>query len=150
MPDPQPPVAYEPPDPNRASSATPTEPELESESLHPSSFSPQPSNKHDPYAALRFPSYRRFSLGWMFAIVGNQMTAAALTWELAQRTTKSALVLGWLAGVQVIPLVLLALPAGVLADRFDRRRLIQITAALNALCSVGLAALSYRPNSIPL
>jgi MFS family permease len=48
----------------------------------------------------------------------------------------------------VIPLVLLALPAGVMADRYDRRRLIQITAVLNALCSVGLAMFSYRQGSI--
>jgi MFS family permease len=146
MPDPDQPLAYESPDPNRPASASPTEPELETEAIHPSAA----PSKHDPYAALRFPAYRLFSIGWMVAVMGNQMTAAALAWEIAQRTTKPALALGWLAGIQVIPLVCLALPAGVIADRFDRRRLIQITAALNALCSVGLGLLSYRPNSIPL
>src|SRR5947207_6991535 len=149
MPDPDQPLAYESPDPNRPASATPTEAELEAESIHPSSFILHPS-RHDPYAALRFPAYRLFSIGWMVAVMGNQMTAAALAWEIAQRTTKPALALGWLAGIQVIPLVCLALPAGVIADCFDRRRLIQITAALNALCSVGLGVLSDRPNSIPL
>jgi MFS family permease len=155
MPDPEPsqspsqPIAYEQPDPERPASLAPTEGEIEQESpkVKPLDYSPAPA-PHDPYAALRYPAYRLFSLGWMLAVVGNQMTAAALSWEIARRTG-SALALGWLAGVQVIPLVFLALPAGVIADRFDRRRLITVTAALNGLCSIGLALLSYRPNSIP-
>src|SRR5207248_6715121 len=108
-----------------------TEGQLEAEALH------SPS-KHDPYAALRFPAYRLFSTGWMVAVIGSQMTAVALGWEIFDRT-HSALWLGWLAGVQVIPLIFLALPAGVIADRIDRRSLVQVTAFLNALCSLGLA-----------
>src|SRR5688572_7723664 len=138
---PDPKIAYEPPDPERPATATPTEPELEREAL-------PATPRHDPYAALRFPAYRLFTIGWMVAVVGNQATAVALGWEVFDRTG-SKLALAWLAGVQVIPLILLALPAGVLADRFDRRRIVQLTAAGNALCSVGLALLSYRAGSGP-
>jgi MFS family permease len=141
MPDPAQPLAYETPDDKRPASSAPTEGELEAESIGPSS-------KHDPYAALRFPAYRLFSIGWMVAVIGSQMTAVALGWEIFDRT-HSTLWLGWLAGVQVIPLIFLALPAGVIADRIDRRRLVQVTAFLNALCSLGLALLSYRANSLP-
>jgi MFS family permease len=145
MPESDPPAAplgYEPPEIERPASSAPTEQQLEYESIG-------TAPKHDPYAALRYPAYLLFSFGWMIAVIGNQMTAVALAWEIFDRT-RSALALGWLAGVQVIPLVLLALPAGVLADRFDRRRLIQITAALSALCSVGLAIFSYRMGSVPI
>lgn len=145
MVDPDPPadpICYEPPDLERPASSAPTERQLEKEAIGGTS-------KHDPYAALRFPAYRLFSLGWMVAVIGNQMTEVALAWEVFDRT-HSAMALGWLAGVQVIPLVLLALPAGVIADRFDRRRLIQITAALNAVCSIGLAMFSYRTGSVPI
>lgn len=145
MPDPDPPadpIGYEPPELERPASSAPTAMQLEHEAI-------KLTPKHDPYAALRFPAYRLFSFGWIVAVVGNQMTAVALSWEIFDRT-HSAMALGWLAGVQVIPLVLLALPAGVIADRFDRRRLIQITAGLNALCSVGLAVFSYRTGSVPL
>jgi MFS family permease len=144
-----PPIAYEAPGADRPASAAPTEAQLECEppTIKVLDYSPAPP-AHDPYAALRSPAYRLFSLGWMIAVIGNQATMAALGWEIFDRTG-SKLALGWLAGVQVIPLVLLALPAGVLADRFDRRNLIAITAVLNALCSVGLALLSYRTGSIP-
>jgi MFS family permease len=84
----------------------------------------------------------------MITVIGGQMTAAALAWEIFDRT-KSKLALGWLGGVQAIPLVFLALPAGVIADRVDRRRLIQVTALLNAAGSVALAVMSYRPGSVP-
>jgi MFS family permease len=133
--------AYEPPDDNRPASAAPTELQLEYESI-------LTSPKHDPYAALRSPSYRLFSMGWMAAVIGSQMTGVALGWELFDRT-RDLKWLGYLAGVQVIPLIFLALPAGVIADRFDRRRLVQVTAFLNALCSLGLALLSYRTGSLP-
>ena len=129
MPDPEPPAAplgYEPPELERPASSAPTEQELESEAVG-------GAPRQYPYAALRYPSYLLFRCGGRGVVIGNQMTAVALAWEVFDRT-RSALALGWLAGVQVIPLVLLALPAGVIADRFDRRRLIQITAALNALC----------------
>jgi MFS family permease len=133
--------AYEPPDENRPASSAPTEEELEREAL-------PVTAKHDPYAALRFPAYRLFSIGWMAAVIGSQMTAVGLGWEIYDRS-HSNIWLGYLAGVQVIPLIFLALPAGVIADRFDRRKLVQVTAFFNALCSLGLAALSYRANSLP-
>jgi MFS family permease len=142
------PAAYEEPELSRPASAAPTEGELEQEapSVAALDYSPAPP-AHDPYAALRHPAYVTFSVGWMAAVIGSQMTNIALGWELYDRT-KANLALTWLAVTQVIPLVFLALPAGVIADRFDRRRLIQLTAVLNALCSVGLAVFSYRPGMI--
>ncbi len=142
-------IAYEPPEEGRPATSAPTELELEQEtpSVAPLDYSPAPA-AHDPYAALRHPAYRRFSIGWMAAVIGGQATATALGWEIFDRTGDLS-ALGWLAGVQVIPLVLLALPAGVIADRFDRRRIIQATAFVGALCSIGLALLSYRAGSVP-
>lgn len=104
---------------------------------------------HDPYAALRFRDYRVFQAGWMMSVIGSQITSAAIGWEIFDRTG-SKLALAWIAGIQAVPLVFLALPAGALADMFDRRRLIQITCFLAACCSLGLAFSSYRPGSVPL
>jgi MFS family permease len=135
-------LAYESPEMERPASAAPTERVLEDESL-------PAAAGHDPYAALRFPTYRIFQTGWMLAVFGSQITSAAIGWEIFDRT-HSKLALGWVAGVQVIPVILLALPAGALADMFDRRRIIQISCVLAALCSICLAGSSYRPGSIPL
>lgn len=150
MPDPNAPPAYEHPDSGRPSSVAPTENQIEQEqpTLPPLDYSPAPA-AHDPYAALRFPYYRRFSMGWMAAVIGEFCTISTITWEINDRL-KDPKWLGIFAGIRTIPLFALALPAGVLADRFDRRRIIQISAVVNALCLVALAFFSYRPGSIPI
>src|SRR5258708_35994377 len=103
MPDPVQPLAYETPDENRPASAAPTEAELEAESFHPSA-------KHDPYAALRFPAYRIFSIGSMVAAIFIHMTVIALCLEIFD-LTHSSLVFVCLVCMLLTPLVILALPA---------------------------------------
>src|SRR5262245_49212842 len=78
--------------------------------------------RHDPYAALRFHDFRLLLLGSFLEVVGQQMLGVAIGWELYERT-RSPLALGLIGLVQVVPVVLLALPAGHLADRFDRKRI---------------------------
>jgi MFS family permease len=126
-------LAYESIDPARPATASPTESDLENQAA---------PRAHDPYAALRYRDYVIFSVGWMVSVVGNQMTAAALGWEIFDRTQR-AVNLGWLGGIQALPLLVLALPAGVLADHFDRRRIMAITSVLAAITSIGFAAMSY-------
>jgi MFS family permease len=105
--------------------------------------------QHDPYAALRFRNYRLAFAGYVLASMGYQMQNVAIGWELYERTN-SALILGGIGLVQVIPVILLTLPAGHAADRFDRRQVIIWTQVMLALCSVGLAVLSYHQGSIEL
>ena len=137
-------LGYEPPDPDRPASAAPTEAELGQEAPAIGALDHSPARPgHDPYAALRFGTYRLYTIGWMTALVGHMMTGAALGWEIYDRTGKE-LYLGYLAGIQVIPLVALALPAGVLADRMDRRRIIATMCVLASTGTLGLAWLSYR------
>src|SRR5687767_8030909 len=121
-----PPLAYEQPDPQRPASAAPTEQELQREepSVKALDYSPAEAG-HDPYLALRFPAYRLFTVGWLVSVMGHHIISTALQWEVYERT-QSKLLLGWVAGIQVVPLLLLAIPAGHLADKFDRRRIIAL------------------------
>ncbi len=146
-------ASYELPDTDRPASASATSAQMHDNAL--GGVSTSAPAAHDPYAALRYRDYLLFSAGWMIAVVGNQITAVAIGWEIYDRLhitdpSQAKLALGWLGGIQALPLILLALPAGVLADTFDRRRLIQLTTALGSLCALTLAYLSYRPGSIPL
>ena len=63
-------------------------------------------------------------------------------WDVYQRT-EEPLALGLVGLIQVIPAILLALPAGWLADRFDRQRIILLSLAGMTLTSTGLALQSY-------
>jgi MFS family permease len=100
------------------------------------------SSRSDPYAALRFRDYRLFALGNWASIMGQQMLSVGIGWELYERT-HSALALGLVGLVQVLPVIFLALLAGQVADQFDRRRIVLITQGALALCSIGLALISY-------
>ena len=104
---------------------------------------------HDPFAALRFRDYRLHTLALLLAVMGSQMQSVAIGWELYERTS-SPLALGGVGLVQIIPVMLLTLPAGHVADRFERKHTVMWTLIMMALCSVGLAVLSSREGSIAL
>jgi len=50
--------------------------------------------------------------------------------------------------VQVVPVILLSLPGGHLADQYNRKRIVFIMQTLLALCSLGLAYLSHTQGPI--
>lgn len=104
---------------------------------------------HDPYAALRFRDYRLFASGYVSSAIGYQMQSVAIGWELYERTG-SAMVLGVVGLVQAVPIIVLTLPAGHVADQCDRKRIVLMTQLMLSLCSIGLAVLSYRQGAISL
>ncbi len=77
------------------------------------------------------------------------MLQVALGWELYERT-RSALALGLVGLATAIPVILLALPAGHLADRVDRKKILIWAQVVFVLGSLGLAALSYGRGPIPV
>ena len=104
---------------------------------------------HDAYAALRQRDFRYFLAANFLATLGEQMLTVAVGWELYLRT-RSTLALGLVGLVQIVPVALLALPAGQLADRYDRRRIVLASQALLAVCSLGLTLLSATTGPLPL
>ena len=110
--------------------------------------SPVPA-KPDPYLALRFVDFRLFLIGIFIASMGEQMINVALGWELYERTG-SALVLGLVGLVQVTPILLLSLPAGHIADRYNRKRIMLIAVAIIALSALGLTLLSLLHGPLAL
>ncbi len=103
----------------------------------------------DPYSALRFSDFRLLTAGLFLATLGEQMLGVAVGWELYERT-HSALALGVVGLVQMLPIIMLALPAGHIADRFERRSIVLGTEILLALSAGGLAILSYGDGPLPL
>ncbi len=100
----------------------------------------------DPYGALRQRNYRRYLTGNVLYTLGLEMQAAAVGWELAQRAGSAedaALALGMTGLAQFLPVLLLAIPAGHTADRFDGKRVLICAQFLGVVTSLGLAALSY-------
>src|SRR5215469_9888343 len=95
---------------------------------------------HDPYLALHYRDFRLLLAGRFVATMGEQMLNVAIGWELYQRTN-SALALGFVGLVQVAPVIALALPAGQIADRFNRKMVIGSAIGMLTLSALGLALL---------
>lgn len=103
---------------------------------------------HDAYAAFRFGGFSLFTAGNLLSITGRLMLAVAVEWEIYART-HSATALGLVGLVIAVPVVALSLPAGHLADRISRKRIILVSQIFSALMSVALAIVSWKHLSIP-
>jgi MFS family permease len=105
--------------------------------------------RRDPYAALRLPEYRLFSIGRNASGLGDSMQSVVVGWELYQRTGKS-MTLGWVGLIQALPIFLFALHAGHVADTYSRKRIAVIAQLAVCVASLLLAALSAAHAPIPL
>lgn len=93
------------------------------------------------FPALESPVYRRFLLASTFGTLGAFMQQTSQGWLVLVLTNSPAL-LGLAGAVAGLPTLFLAVFAGVLADRLDRRRLLVITNAASALLALVLAVLT--------
>ncbi len=76
---------------------------------------------HDPYAALRVPDFRRFVACLLIQTVATMIQTVVVGWQVYQ-ITRDPLALGLIGLAEALPFIAVALPAGQVADRFDRRR----------------------------
>lgn len=102
---------------------------------------PDPAARHDPYAAFGNANFRAYLTGILLSGIGLRIQGVAIGWEMYQRTGE-ALALGLVGLVQALPVMILSLPAGYLADRYERRTLMVVSALGAALSSLGLAVIS--------
>jgi len=95
--------------------------------------------------ALRARNYRLFFIGQGISLIGTWMTRVAMSW-LVYRLTNSALLLGVVGFASQIPTFLLTPLTGVLADRWNRHRILLVTQGLAMVHALVLAwlALSGR------
>jgi len=92
---------------------------------------------------------RDFRLWWLAAlgmVLSLQMLEVVIGWQLYAQH-HSALLLGWVGLAEFLPLVILALPAGHLADRAPRRLIFAGSLMMGVGIGLGLAALSHSGNT---
>ena len=102
----------------------------------------------DPWAAMRHAGYRRYLVGNVLFNTGRQALSVAIAWQIYQ-WTNSATALGLVGLVNVLPLIALVLPAGVLADRHDRRRIVAWTMWISAVLSFALVLVTHYHAALP-
>ena len=102
-----------------------------------------------PGAAFRYPDFRLFQGARFAGVVGTQIVSVAVGWQVYD-VTRRPLDLGYVGLAQFLPAFLLALPAGQVADRVDRRRIVAVCQAAYALVAVLLMATSLGRLGSPL
>ena len=88
-----------------------------------------------PRVAFQHRDFRLFQAARALSIVGTEMQSVAVGWQVFEITHRP-LDLGYVGLMQFLPGVLLSIPAGHTADRFDRRAVLLTCYVSYALCSV--------------
>ncbi len=97
-------------------------------------------------AALRHRNFRLIWIGLLLSFVGSFMQNAALLWHVSLLVPpgRKGLALGMVGLAKVVPIIVFSMVSGVVADAWDRRRLMLFTQTGSAAVAVGLAFLTFR------
>jgi MFS family permease len=94
------------------------------------------------FASLDIRNYRIYASGAFISNIGTWMGRVAQDWlVLTELTDHSSTALGIVTGLQFLPFLLLAPWAGMIADRYPKRRILAITQTSLALSSLALGLL---------
>jgi MFS family permease len=100
------------------------------------------------FSVLRNFAFRWIWIGSFASNVGNWMETVAQAW-LVQQQSHSPFLVELLAAAEFIPVALLALPAGALADRHDRRKLLLVGQTAMMIMAAVLAVLTHLHYATP-
>jgi len=104
---------------------------------------PEAGADNHPYAIFRNRDFTLYLTSRLAGVIGQQMFTIAVLWEIYARTG-SALPLGLVGLVQMIPMFLFTLPAGHAADNYNRKQIVVLMTGAIALASLGMAFVSWR------
>src|SRR5215207_8780814 len=108
-----------------------------------------PTSRLSPWAPLRHAVFRALFIAQLVSNVGSLMQSVASAWVMGDLGASSTLV----ASVQTasfLPMFLLGIPSGALADIIDRRRLLVATQVTMIMAAGSLAALAFVDKLTPL
>ncbi len=93
------------------------------------------------FAAFGNRNFRLYFVGQTISSIGSWTHALAVTWLVLELTNRSDR-LGVTMALQFLPLLLFGASAGVLADRFDNRRILVVTSAVSGLLAATFAVVA--------
>jgi MFS family permease len=98
------------------------------------------------FISLRHRNFRLIWIGLFVSFTGSMMQNAALLWHVSLLVTpeRKGLALGLVGLVKVVPIVVFSMISGVVADAWNRRRLMVVTQIGAALVACGLAYVAFR------
>jgi MFS family permease len=98
---------------------------------------------HDSYASLRFPSFKWLITSLMTMTIATQLRGVVVAWQV-YAITHDPLSLGLIGLAEALPFIAVALFAGHVADRMDRRRIVVGSLVLTFACALALLLLTLH------
>lgn len=93
------------------------------------------------FSSLRIHNYRLYASGQIISLVGVWMQRVAQDWLVLELTNGSPVALGIAASLQFLPVLILSMWGGVLADRLDKRKLLLWLESALGVCALALGLL---------
>ncbi|WP_144123046.1 MFS transporter [Catellatospora sichuanensis] len=93
------------------------------------------------FRSLTVRNYRLFASGQLVKLIGVWMMYVAQDWLVLELSNDSPTALGLVTALQFVPVMLLTLYAGTLADRFDKRTLLMVSNGVWAVLAIAQAVL---------
>lgn len=93
--------------------------------------------RHDPYAALRLPDFRRYLLARISLTLATRIMGLVIGWQIF-KLTNDPLALGLIGLAEAVPSIGVSLYAGHVADSVNRKNIIVATVGGLLLCAVAL------------
>ena len=100
------------------------------------------------FAPLRERTFRTIWIASLLSNFGQLILGVGAAWEMT-RLTNSPSMVALVQTAMMLPLMLVALPAGAIADMFDRRRIAMTGLAFSTLCGAVLTALAFAGFATP-
>src|SRR5882757_6309464 len=97
--------------------------------------------RRQTFSSLGNPNYRRYFAGQAVSMAGTWMQIVAQSWLVLQ-LSGSATALGVVTSIQTLPVLLLGPYSGLIADRFDKRKLLIVTQTVSGLLALALGILT--------
>ncbi|MCP2160911.1 MFS transporter [Williamsia serinedens] len=88
------------------------------------------------FSSLGVRNYRLWAGGQVVSLVGTWMQRIAQDWLVLHLSGNSGVAIGIVMALQFGPTAVLSMPAGALADRFDKRKLLMLTQIGMAACAL--------------
>lgn len=102
-----------------------------------------------PFSALKHSDFKFLALGSFTSWVGSQMQIVAIIWHVYQ-LTNSPYSLAIIGFARFIPLIIVSPLAGVIADKFNRKKIILVAQAISMLSAIVLTYLTFANLITPM
>ncbi len=91
--------------------------------------------------AFHYPAYRNYFISRVGHHFGMQIMITALSWQV-WAITRDAKFLAYIGLAVFLPVLVLVVPAGLAADRFDRKKILMFCMVLEGVAALGLLVFS--------